>query len=919
MTPPYHQYIRKAVVALALVALAAWLLPSFVGAERYRRRLEAGLERALKRPVTFGAVAFHLLPRPGFSIADALVREDPAFGSEPFARVERIDCELRWRSLWRSRIDFARLHLNRPTFNVVRNAGGEWNVEHLLLDSGIASPLAGEGGRAQTAGSLDLEADAARINFKVREDKKPFAITDLGARLNFDHARGLLRFRLTGSPVRTDLSLPSPGTLELEGTWTPGRHLDGPVDATLRTKKSLLYDWVPLVTSHNPEIYGVLDASLRLSGSARILEIEGDGELGQLHHWELAPPSDSTPVRFHVRGEFNRRRGRVTVEDMGFSFADSRLHLAGSVDKIPVSPELDLSIAFDDSRLQDLVALSRRFWGGSSTYSASGRVDGIVAVQGPWSSRRYGGLMTARDVRLSAPWARIPVPEALFLIDGRGVRLAPVRIALTPRVELVAEGTLGAVGQGEPGADAPDAYTARPPGRARERRRRRLAVTKSFSQAGAASKEGGAPRYELTFSAHALPLRELLRLARSIGFHRVQGLEAEDGTAAGAFRVAGLVWPPARPLLEGRIEVDSARLLVPGLSEPLIISRALIESSGERIVASPVVAALGDNTFAGRLEHEGGSRRPWKFEVRTDKLSLEQGALWFEALGHTPPSSIFDRLPGLSSFTPRRTAASNLFGSLNAKGLFMASALAYRSLALQNFRAAVEISERVIRLRDATFRTGGGRGRGAVEADLTAQPARWAGEVALEEANLQSVAPRLPAALRKLKGSISGFGRFETRGLTREETGPNLRGQASLSLKAVSFGDFDPLEALAREGGLGTLEPARKGVAIRSAAIALQVRSQHVLLAETPVELGGARLELSGDYGFDGTLDLGVHADLSHLARRWQSLEALGPGQTNDGRLSPGTLPVDVHLAGPLNRLAIVPAVQISRSSPSGN
>src|SRR2546422_6577452 len=95
---------------------------------------------------------------------------------------------------------------------------------------------------------------------------KPFAITDLGARVNFDQARGLLRYRLTGSPVRTDLSLPSPGTLELEGTWTPGRHLDGPVDATLQTKKSLFYDWVPLVTGHNPEIYGVLDATLRLTG-----------------------------------------------------------------------------------------------------------------------------------------------------------------------------------------------------------------------------------------------------------------------------------------------------------------------------------------------------------------------------------------------------------------------------------------------------------------------------------------------------------------------------------------------------------------------------------------------------------------------------------------------------------------------------
>src|SRR2546428_4009043 len=141
MTPPYHRYTRKAFVALALAALSAWLLPSFVSAERYRRRLEAGLERALKRPVTFGTVAFHLLPRPGFSIANALVREDPAFGSEPFARVERIDCELRWRSLWRSRIDFARLYLDRPTFNVVRNAGGGGDAGGPPLRNRGAPPL----------------------------------------------------------------------------------------------------------------------------------------------------------------------------------------------------------------------------------------------------------------------------------------------------------------------------------------------------------------------------------------------------------------------------------------------------------------------------------------------------------------------------------------------------------------------------------------------------------------------------------------------------------------------------------------------------------------------------------------------------------------------------------------------------------
>src|SRR5689334_15062755 len=113
--PQPRRYARKAFIALALVACAAWLVPSFISAERYRRRLEAGLEQALERQVTFGAVKFRLVPRPGFSIERASVHEDPAFGSEPFARVERIDCELRWRSLWRPGIEFARLYLDHPT------------------------------------------------------------------------------------------------------------------------------------------------------------------------------------------------------------------------------------------------------------------------------------------------------------------------------------------------------------------------------------------------------------------------------------------------------------------------------------------------------------------------------------------------------------------------------------------------------------------------------------------------------------------------------------------------------------------------------------------------------------------------------------------------------------------------------------
>ena len=140
--------VRNVTIALLLLGLAAWIVPSYFSAERYRRRLQAGLEQALHRPVKFGALSFRLVPRPGFSIEDVEVDEDPDFGSEPFARVDHIDCDLRWHSLWRSRMDFAHLHLDHPSFNIVLNSRGEWNVEKLLLQSGVTAP-AGAGGEGE--------------------------------------------------------------------------------------------------------------------------------------------------------------------------------------------------------------------------------------------------------------------------------------------------------------------------------------------------------------------------------------------------------------------------------------------------------------------------------------------------------------------------------------------------------------------------------------------------------------------------------------------------------------------------------------------------------------------------------------------------------------------------------------------------
>ena len=67
----------------------------------------------------------------------------------------------------------------------------------------------------------------------------------------------------------------------------------------------------------------------------------------------------------------------------------------------------------------------------------------MLAIQGPWAERRYGGFVGAHDVVLITRSATFPVSEVAVRIDNRGAQLAPVRITLAPRVALEAEGSAG--------------------------------------------------------------------------------------------------------------------------------------------------------------------------------------------------------------------------------------------------------------------------------------------------------------------------------------------------------------------------------------------------------------------------------------------------------------------------------------------
>jgi len=921
-----RRHVRKAVLGLALLLGAAWFLPSFFSAERYRRQLEAGLQQTLHRPVRCGAVSFRLLPHPGFSIANAVIGEDPAFGSEPFARIERMDCDLRWRSLWHSHLQCSALHLDHPTLNAVRNARGDWNVDAFLTTSGSASTAAAlpVSAPANNLNVLNVDADGARINFKIGANKKPFAITEVRAQLRFDAGQRLLRFQLTGSPVRTDVSLPSPGPLELEGEWTPGRGLAAPLNATLRTRKSLLYDWAPLLAGRNPEIYGVVDADMRLTGSLRVIKMEGDVQVSQLHRWELLPPSDSMPVALHLRAEVDRDHARASLDALEVTFAGSHLHLVGTGEWTQGVPSLDLVAALEKSRVEDLEELSHRLWGYSfNRFRASGRADGLLTIQGPWGGLRYRGFVSAPSATLTTPAGNLPPASLAVEIDDSGARLAPVKLTLAPRLEVVMEGVLkktgfgsresgvaeenGGSGLGTRGSQKKTGFGSRAPSP-----RFLLRTPNPESRIpSSATPDSRIPtpatlQYQLQLSTRGAPINGLLALARGLGVKAAQGVEAQ-GVASATLLLMGSAWPLQPPTLEGTGEIRDARLRIPGFNQPLDVSRAEAHFSGDRVVVSPLMAAIGSSVFTGSLEHQGhqghqgNPGEPWRFKLEANNLNLQEAFSWFADLRSGSPFSFLENLPGLGSLARDRGEASHLFGALNAQGVFAVPSLTYRSVTLNDFRASVQVVDRVIRVTEAQFQAAGGHGQGRLKVDISNGPPHLAADFSLAKGSLPAVAGRLPAQLHKVRGAWSGSGHFETSGATHEDLSANLKGDARLELKNVALGDFDPLDAIARVAGWGLLQPSHREAAIRSMALTLVFRGRQATLSPINLSFEGARVVVGGECGLDGSLSLDIRADFSHLGRHWLETDS-------DERLA------SLHLTGSLQKPVVALGTGESRA-----
>ena len=398
-----------------------------------------------------------------------------------------------------------------------------------------------------------------------------------------------------------------------------------------------------------------------------------------------------------------------------------------------------------------------------------------------------------------------------------------------------------------------------------------------------------------------------MRFGRALGILGAGPLEA-DGVGSFTFHLAGTAWPWNRPSVTAQASVRSARLVVPGLSEPLNIPRARIQVYGKQVIINPVVAVMGTSVFSGWVMHQRGSHLPWDFKLKADKLSIEQASQWFEGIGDRNTPSFLDRIADIGALIGARRPSFHLTGRLDARGDFSTPRLTYRELSLLDFRARVSIHDRKLRLARVQFEAGGGRGEGNALVDLSKTPARVSGEAGIKGARVQALESYLPAELARVRGYYAASGTFEASGLTHSEITRTLSGTATVHLENISLGDFNPVRTLALGLGMDLFEESAQPLFIPRATANLHVQNRRVVLEKLPVEVDGAEFQLHGGYSFDGTANVQVRADLRGIHQPWAPISPRTTGAVS--RVA------DLQFAGTLRKLAMVPSAQISQTQP---
>ena len=399
MKSPRSNFLRSRRGAVALAALLLILFLWRPGVYTLRNRIANSIGSALGRRVTLENVSLHFLPRPGFDLEGLVIYDDPAFSAEPMIRAQEVSAAIRIRSLLRGRLEIATLSATEPSINLVRNHDGRWNLSSLIERNAQIPAAPTEKSASERRPAFPyLEASHARINFKIGQTKKAYALMDADVAL-WQDSENSWGARMKAAPVRTDFSLTDTGLLQINAAWQRAASLRlTPMQVAVQWQKGQLGQITKLLSGKDRGWRGGVDFTAKMSGTPEALRIQSAATIEDFHRYDIAG-SENVRLATVCSGQYNAVEsflGELLCES---PVDGGTLRLRGSAILSTQPPAYDLTLSANKVPLNSVVRLLRQAKKQlSNDLTASGLLSGEFLIR----SNRRSALNSAANSRLDA-------------------------------------------------------------------------------------------------------------------------------------------------------------------------------------------------------------------------------------------------------------------------------------------------------------------------------------------------------------------------------------------------------------------------------------------------------------------------------------------------------------------------------------
>jgi hypothetical protein len=801
---------RRGLRALGVVVFLALFLIR-PGANQLRTRIVHSISLALGRGVDVTAVRLRLLPAPAFDLENFVVHDDPSFGAEAMLRAPQVTAWLRITSLFRGRLEIARLNLTEPSLNLVRNPAGHWNLEN-LIERAARTPVAPTS-KAKTErrpGFPYIEADRGRINFKFGPEKKPYALTEADFALwqDSENAWGM---RLNAQPMRTDFNLSDTGTIRVSGSWQRSATLrDTPLAFSLLWERAQLGQVTKLTYGNDKGWRGGVSASVTLTGTPANLAIVAAASVQDFRRYDIFGGGDLR-LAGQCSGHYSSRDHSLSEIACSAPVGDGSISVAGNINGPFSTRNYDLALTARDLPIRSLIAFARHAKQGMpDDLMAAGRLEGRL------------GLRRAPNTRAGhVIWQGTGETSGFELgskLNKTELVLGVVPFAISPAVNLKSQATVPEI----VASPRTSHFVVGPFNLA-------LGRPAPATVRGWASPSG----YSFTVQGDA-QLQNLLQVARTVGIPAprlpAEGLARVDLQIAGAW--SGFMAPRAT----GKAQLHSVRVEVRGLNSPLEIASADLGLRPGQIDVQNLRASIADTSWRGSLVLPrmcpAPDSCPVRFDLRADEIATDRLNQLFNPHVREKPWYRF--------LSPPATGVPYLL-TIHAIGKVAANRVVLHKLAGKRFSANVELNKGKLQLSDLRGDVVGGKHIGEWEADFTAKPPVYGGRGTLERIALQQLSEIMDD--NWITGSATATYRVKASGLDAAE----LFASATGTLKVDARDGL--LRHVALGEGIGPLQMHRLAA--------------HVWLRDGRFEIQQGVLETpAGSYEVSGTASLTRVLDL---------------------------------------------------------